>query len=454
MASLVENKEEQAVNLGLKTEAENFLFIAYSESSTLKHCPIKNLSDAYFKEGKSGLVDEFVAQAGSQTDKTKWEEFSLLELYNSLFDFNNYMNYKAGSSLVINLLKKNPELFTKVAHKVSLSTLLKLVKNDLPSIEKQVSSILDSSDDLLKQKLLTEVIYQLIISSTETGGSALKEYNVESVHPYDNNMRVDETIRIPGASRLRIEFDPQCYTENGCDTLRFYEKTNHESELRCCTGQGGSSWEPLEVQGDTVHTYFYSDGSVVYWGYKFRVQPIGKSKGPDPLAHKKNANTAIWLLEKISNYDNLDGVLEAALRNEVLIPLFIFIHSSDDSDLIHRGLVILRKLLRGQKHPVINSMLNIILNESLGLYEKYREKNNPLLQSIVQILADLKDEYKLEIGDEWFLNFTSTYFDMQGLSDKDQKLEFLLLEQFFKNATVDFSRNFEVKNYDKKLKET
>jgi hypothetical protein len=452
--SLVQNKEEQAVNLGLKTEAENFLFLAYSESSTLKNCPIKNLADGYFKESKAGLVDDYAASSGSAQDKIKWEEFSLLELYNSLFDFNNHLNYKAGSAVVINLIKKNPEIFTQVAHKVNLGTLLKLVKNDLPSIDKQISSILESSDTSLKQRLLSEVVYQLIISSTETGGAPLKEYNVESVHPYDNNMRVDETIRIPGASRLRVEFDPQCYTENGCDTLRFYERLNHENELRCCTGQGGSSWEPLEVQGDTVHTYFYSDGSVVYWGYKFRVIPIGKSKGPDPLAHKKNVSTAIWLLEKISAYQNLDDVMQEALRNEVLIPLFIFIHSSDDNQLSHRGLAILRRLLRGQKNSVINSMLNIILTESLTLYEKYKDKNNPLLQSIVQILADLKDEYKLEIGDEWFLNFTSTYFDLQGLSDKDQKLEFLLLEQFVKNVSVDFSRSFEVKNYDRKLKET
>jgi len=76
--------------------------------------------------------------------------------------------------------------------------------------------------------LLHECILQLILSSTCSAPTGkLSELLIESGHPYENNMRHDQTITIPGAAALRIEFDPQCHTESGCDILRFFRQANH-----------------------------------------------------------------------------------------------------------------------------------------------------------------------------------------------------------------------------------
>lgn len=118
----------------------------------------------------------------------------------------------------------------------------------------------------------------------------------ESNHPYENNLRVDETISVPGASSLLIEFDPQCNTESGCDILRFYKKPNHEEEIKAISGTG-SNWQSFEVEGDTVYIYFYTDGSQVEWGYKFKVTPRGLSKTTDPLGKRVSDNIIQWLLK-------------------------------------------------------------------------------------------------------------------------------------------------------------
>lgn len=47
----------------------------------------------------------------------------------------------------------------------------------------------------------------------------------ESNHPYENNLDIDDCISFPGASGLRIEFDPECHTESGCDPLKFYSSS-------------------------------------------------------------------------------------------------------------------------------------------------------------------------------------------------------------------------------------
>jgi hypothetical protein len=46
---------------------------------------------------------------------------------------------------------------------------------------------------------------------------------LESGHPYGNNVEQYETIFVPGARRLVVKFDPMSSTEKGCDFVRFYK---------------------------------------------------------------------------------------------------------------------------------------------------------------------------------------------------------------------------------------
>lgn len=86
-------------------------------------------------------------------------------------------------------------------------------------------------------------------------------------------MRHNQTIQIPGATALQIEFLEPTYTESGCDRLSFYRRPGNQEQI--CEYSGDfSNFKNFRVESDTVYLHFYTDGSVIYWGYKFRVTPI------------------------------------------------------------------------------------------------------------------------------------------------------------------------------------
>jgi len=49
---------------------------------------------------------------------------------------------------------------------------------------------------------------QFIINTYKPTGAVLKELVKESKHPYDDSSNIEDCISIPGATKLRIEFDP------------------------------------------------------------------------------------------------------------------------------------------------------------------------------------------------------------------------------------------------------
>ena len=82
----------------------------------------------------------------------------------------------------------------------------------------------------------------------------------EGPHPYNNNMRKTTKVHIPGAARLKVEWDGQCDTEGSYDYLQLKKK------------DGSGFWGPEKICGkygfptvivndDEFHIYFYSDGS-------------------------------------------------------------------------------------------------------------------------------------------------------------------------------------------------
>lgn len=80
-------------------------------------------------------------------------------------------------------------------------------------------------------------------------------------------MQLRCVVRIPGAKRLTVSFDPQTATEGGCDWIRFYSDSAHNDTIpgadQFTGGKDGASsnWPgvldrpPFVVEGDSFHVY-------------------------------------------------------------------------------------------------------------------------------------------------------------------------------------------------------
>jgi hypothetical protein len=93
-------------------------------------------------------------------------------------------------------------------------------------------------------------------------------------------------VRIPGAKKLVISFDPQSRTENGCDFVMFLDANRqslHPTVEKYTGRDGNQNWPgcegrpPLEIDGDSCQIYFHSDGSVTDWGYKVRTKTVDET---------------------------------------------------------------------------------------------------------------------------------------------------------------------------------
>ena len=87
-------------------------------------------------------------------------------------------------------------------------------------------------------------------------------------------------VRIPGARRLRIEFDDGCRTEDGYDYIQFFLDANkllRFGESKYC-GRGGLTWKQkyasLEIIGNEFWIYWHTDGSNTDWGWRLSVTPL------------------------------------------------------------------------------------------------------------------------------------------------------------------------------------
>eukprot|EP00927_Polykrikos_kofoidii_P002886 TRINITY_DN11153_c2_g1_i1.p1 TRINITY_DN11153_c2_g1~~TRINITY_DN11153_c2_g1_i1.p1 ORF type:complete len:2849 (+),score=400.83 TRINITY_DN11153_c2_g1_i1:249-8549(+) len=110
----------------------------------------------------------------------------------------------------------------------------------------------------------------------------------ESQHPYNSSEHATFSVSMPGATNLRITFDPQCKSESNCDFLTF--KSGSQEWRR--TGSG--PWEDFEIAADNFEYTWHSDYSAEYWGYRFTVTPEGISKRKVGQA---SLSDGLWLQE-------------------------------------------------------------------------------------------------------------------------------------------------------------
>lgn len=99
----------------------------------------------------------------------------------------------------------------------------------------------------------------------------------ESPHPYPDDYTISNTVRMPGAEALLVNFDPKCSTERRHDVLVI--KDGGGAVIAVRSGRDTADWsQDIRVVGDELTWTFKSDGSVNGWGFKFTVQPIMPKK--------------------------------------------------------------------------------------------------------------------------------------------------------------------------------
>ena len=263
------DKEGKVINVAPKNEKNYYLFMAILTDDTLMDSYVIPYHLTKIDSGSFGMINKFENDNKSKSENLKeYDDKSPVELSIILHEFENARTQFAVKSLFINLAKKSEKVFIQILEEGNLRSILKILKDDLKELSSVFESIFKNPDAKnIRKKVVTEILREILscIVGEDIGGSRiLKPITIESNHPYDNNMDVDQVISIPGASSLKIIFDPQCHTESGCDPLRFYEQSSRTGELRNISGQGETIWTPFDVPGDTVHLYFHSDSSVVY----------------------------------------------------------------------------------------------------------------------------------------------------------------------------------------------
>lgn len=444
--TLLSDKEGNIVNLAHNIGKKNFMFLAVKSGDTILNVQLNAMKKQLKHSVSFGIVDDFeIVQAEGKIDDNIFESQSIQELFNHYFEFSELDKQISYKNLTLSLIKKCPIVLTSIAQEYSISKLFDFLGQDLNKISKEVDSNIKTDNPIFREKILRDSLAKLLKSLIGDGGSCgpLLPIMIESpTHPYECNLDIDLEIKIPGASSLKIVFDPQTHTESSCDPLRFYKSSGRVEELKCLSGSPGeSSWPTFEVEGDTVHMYFHSDGSVVYWGYKFDVIPIGgsgKGQGENPAP-------ALWVFEKLAGLKQLPQDIVEIVSGKVVQPLFLCGIGAADFNQKLDAVNILRKVIRDQKGPPFKNILNMLMIQMNELHKEcINSKNeNKLLQALTNLMEETSQRFQLAGEELWFMEFCELVSDIKGLAQKDGFLDTLLFESFKKDINCSLDKVYE-----------
>jgi hypothetical protein len=140
---------------------------------------------------------------------------------------------------------------------------------------------------------------------------------LESIHPYNDNMDEWYDLSIPGAKWLKIVFDKQSSLEKDCDYLEVYKDRSKAAKWGSVryTGRanapgrvfaGVNATPPLVVKSDNCSIFFHTDSSNTDWGWKLTCYGIMEEPTEEELAAHEERETAAdrprpdmayWLLD-------------------------------------------------------------------------------------------------------------------------------------------------------------
>ena len=440
------HQDNRAVNIA-PDNFDFYVFLAFTRTSFLLGFPVTPFIYSKVTVSEHGLVESLEgSQAEADMEKMKkieeeiqnYSQLSIIELQSQIKKLDEFARTVTMKNFFSQLIQSYPNTLPYIVNKnpKNFNMLYNLLKDNTKVLEATLIKVLQGPYGAQMAKtLLQECILQLVLASTCAAPTGkLSEQIIESAHPYENNMRHDQTIQIPGAAGLRIEFDPQCHTESGCDILRFFRQPNHQGQI--CE-YSGRNFQELEVEGDTVNLYFYTDSSCVEWGYKFRVIPIEPevASNNDPLLHRMNTELALWVLEKlILSMKEIPLDCFRFMQKELLNPLTVFVHACKDINKQERGIRVIQRILRKREEtvPSLQRIVDLITEETRALYnfEKGNKGHSSLLQKLVSLITELKSRYHINLEERWFHEICDAFSLMKGFCNRDENIYPILFEQF------------------------
>ena len=111
----------------------------------------------------------------------------------------------------------------------------------------------------------------------QVGATSSCSFNIESLHPYRDNVEDYTVMEVPGAISYTISFDARSQIETSYDFLRFYKGDDHndfwgEEKYTGRAGEqnfpGFGGRPPLVIPASRFVVYFHSDAQTNDWGYK------------------------------------------------------------------------------------------------------------------------------------------------------------------------------------------
>lgn len=420
---LLSNKEGMGINLAAKEEKSFCLFLGYTTFNYMLNYPIRSLTLLKQPVPSYGLENSSESKSAKE-DTDIYKTLSIIELINSLLEAEEQRIQVCGKDFMMSISAHKPEALVSSVETKGIAYLLNMFNDDYSSLTPFLNTVINTNNKSVIEKILVESILQLIHACSNSD-SGVKAKVYESPHSYNNSTDLDEEIYFPGATKLLFEFDSQCYTESGCDYLAFYKKTGRQEEIKKFSGQGESVWQSFEYPGDRLYMYFHSDSSVVYWGYKFTVKPVIKKK---PTGRKFNINAILFILDYISQR-GFAVFTSKFFKKEILVPIFLVIHTNDDLEIIQKCINILSKLIITLE-PCNQNILEILVKQASALQKTISQGPNVILISLLSFLARVHQSKLYYVKEKWFLNFYNCYYDMRDLSESSASLASFLFEYF------------------------
>nr|XP_047143287.1 zinc finger ZZ-type and EF-hand domain-containing protein 1 [Hydra vulgaris] len=190
---------------------------------------------------------------------------------------NKVFELMCTSKYIVNVIDKLEQSFVSIAMRqliLFLNLFLTMEINYVALLNKlqPLAYTLQRMSDLFPEFFLQD---DTCTSENSTKHIVLREWECESNHDYMNNSSVSKVFNCPGCSSFKVEFDPLCETERRYDYLEFTDSLG--SKTRFDQKVGSETWPNVVTfdAGQKLHFLFHSDGSKVFWGYKFKVYAIG-----------------------------------------------------------------------------------------------------------------------------------------------------------------------------------
>ncbi|KAG9403599.1 hypothetical protein AC1031_006240 [Aphanomyces cochlioides] len=236
---------------------------------------------------------------------------------------------------------------------------------------------------------------------------------LESPHPYNDNTDAYWRVDMPGATRIKVVFDPLSKTEAGCDWLCFYSANDRSvtyGEAQY-SGRGGSeNWPgfgnrpPLIIDSDCFEVYFHTDGSGTDWGWAFTAFGIVSDDETNNILNLNDAQLGCWLLKSIVTIPDvtfdIGKELFSAKTLQAWLDYLIYMPKQIKIEVLQTITAVAlnsKSWLMASSNVRLSSKLRFFIKKRMKAQHKNEERRDPkssYLQALVQ--CSLALDYAIE----------------------------------------------------------